>query len=297
MMRVQRMRHWLRDPRSRDLTQGVTRDGVTESVTGRGRANAFGLGVLRRNICLYLLCIGIAEIFSVLAPAPIGLLAYALVLLVLLIGGSLWSEPADAPVYFGLALVPLLRVVTLGLPLDRFAEQWTYVLVCVPVLFSVAVMPAVAGLGPASLRLRVPVGAGVVPTVLIGASGIALGWLVVAALDPDPLRRSSDTLWVTLALVCLAGLVGLTEELLLRGVVLTVLERPLGVVAAILASSLVSGLLALASGSVAMMALAVGAGLYLGWAVVTTNSLAAAVIARWCCYAVIFTGLSSTTLF
>jgi len=169
------MRHWMHAVRSAALPEGAALSISARAVSEDARDAVPSLGVLRRNVGICLLCIGIAELCSVAMRAPIGLLAYALLLLTLLIGGALRSDPTEAALYLGFALVPLLRVLTLGLPLDRFAEQWTYVLVCVPVLFAVAVWLAVAGLSPASIRLRLPGRAWVVQTALIAASGIALG--------------------------------------------------------------------------------------------------------------------------
>lgn len=164
-----------------------------------------------------------------------------------------------------LALVPLLRLLSLVMPVRFVPEPYWYALIGLPLLAAVLLTAQLLELGPAALGLHTR---GWPRQLLIAASGPPLG-LAAALLAPQlafaSLSAASAPEQIA-GLVALAVGLALLEEMLLRGLLLRVASETLGA-GGLLCASLLSAALYLGTRSLAAIGLAALAAIFFGWCV------------------------------
>ncbi len=142
-------------------------------------------------------------------------LRVATVVLLLTAGALVWYAgiaPFTARVFaLALTLVPLLRVVSLGLPLGLLSSYVWPLLVYVPALAALAAVFSRLGLAPAEANIT---GAGWRWQLGIGFLGVPLGGFVYLLLQPAPLAETAGEAAVGVLSLCLAGAL---DEAIFRG--------------------------------------------------------------------------------
>ena len=158
----------------------------------------------------------LAEILVAVIDPRLGALLHALLLVLLLQHGARCVLLSEQRLYWSLALVPLLRLLSLSLPLSSFPGVWRFAAVAGPLLLATVVTARACGLGPAALGLRwrwrdAPLQA------MVALGGLPLGLLEYVLLKPPPLATelSLAALWAPAVVLVLAT--GLTEEVIFRG--------------------------------------------------------------------------------
>lgn len=137
--------------------------------------------------------------------ALLGLINY-----IVFVGESRFQKTA-----FALALIPLLRILSLAVPLIQVPEIYWYVLVGVPFLGTMFLFSRYARFSWDNLRLKL----GAVPSQLVvGLSGIPFGLAAFEILRPKPLPISSSWISLGIAALILFLFVGFLEEVLFRGI-------------------------------------------------------------------------------
>jgi uncharacterized protein len=180
------------------------------------RVRTGGVAALERAALAYAAALAAAEVLVAAVDPRLGAVLYAVLLVLLLRHGARAATVAGQRLYWSLALVPVLRLLSLALPLGTPSGVWRYAAVAALLLVGEAVAMRAQGLRPADVGLRwrwrdLPLQA------LIGLTGIPLGLLWYALLRPTPLTAAlpPGAIWVPAAVLLVST--GLPEELLFRG--------------------------------------------------------------------------------
>ena len=170
-----------------------------------------------------------------------------------------------------LALVPLIRVVSLGMPLGELSKSTTILLVAIA--FGVAVCIAAPALDIRRARfVAMPLTpSGLLPVV----AGLPLGWLVYVA-GGDALWPRDATSPEIAAAIAAAACAAVTEELVFRGAVQLTYERVAGALGAVVATGLFAATY-LGAGSTGLVLAFALAGLVFSYSVARTGALGGAI--------------------
>lgn len=162
----------------------------------------------------YLAAIALAELLTTYADPRLGMALHCLLLLLLLLHSSRVADQQERAFLLCLAFAPLIRVLSLSLPLTPFPAMYWYLLTSVPLFAAALVAGRTMGYrwGDLGLTLRAwPLQA------VIGLTGLAFGAVEYLILRPEPLARIPTWrhLWAPalILLVC----TGLLEEIIFRG--------------------------------------------------------------------------------
>ncbi len=219
---------------------------------------------------LYLGAIAAAELITALVN-PLGGIVFHIVLLLGLVShASFAARPPQNKLYLALALAPLIRLLSLSMPLTRFPQIYWYAIIAIPLLVAVVVVMQRLGYRPSQVGLT---GSRLSLQLLVGATtGFAFGVIEYLILKPSPLVESLNLTGILLPSLILLVATGFAEELTFRGVMQRSAGEALGpwgwVYVAALFAVLHTGYL-----SVADMALVLSVGLFFGWVVKETGSL------------------------
>jgi CAAX protease family protein len=180
---------------------------------------------------VYLGLITLAEAITNLSVPQAGLALHGVILCVLLTHAALADKRVGRRFLFGLALAPLIRLLSLSMPLVKFPFVYWYLVVGAPLFLAAFVAARVSGLqrGMLGLNARQLLHSGRLPIQgLVGLSGLGLGYLEYWILTPDPLASALrlDLIWMP-ALILLV-FTGFLEELIFRGLMQYSALRALG---------------------------------------------------------------------
>jgi membrane protease YdiL (CAAX protease family) len=162
----------------------------------------------------YLLLIAAAELLIALVSPRLGFTVHALLLIGLIVHGAVGRAGAEQRLVLGLTLAPLIRILSLALPLTSFPQLAWYPIVAS--LLMVAAWTVIRqlhlsrwdlGLCPGHLWLQ----------LMLAGGGLGLGTIEYSILAPRPLIATFS--WETFLLAALILLVftGFAEELIFRG--------------------------------------------------------------------------------
>jgi membrane protease YdiL (CAAX protease family) len=169
-----------------------------------------------------------------------------------------------------LALVPLLRILSLTMPIKYIPAIYWYALIGIPLLVAIVQTARVLGLAPAQLGLRlraVPLQLGI--TLL----GVPLGLLAFLLLPAGQMPATSlGGAPIVVGVATLVIFTGFAEELLFRGLLQHVAGEFFGW-AGVLISSLLFATIYLGALSVAYIVFVALTGLLFGWSVRRTGSI------------------------
>lgn len=167
------------------------------------------------------------------------------------------------------ALVPLFRLVNLGMPVFVELTLLWFPLVYAPVMPAMYLVTRRSDLDPLSTRPRVAAVA-LLPGAVMGA---ALAEIEYAIIRPESLIPAWSAPQLLLIGVVMVGFVGFVEEFVYRGALQRALQRRIGPAAGLLVASALFGLMHSAYGSSAEIAFAAGIGLLFGIVYDLTDSL------------------------
>jgi membrane protease YdiL (CAAX protease family) len=189
------------------------------------REQSGGAAALDRAALVYAVALAGAEVLVAAVDPRLGAVLYAVLLVLLLRHGARAATATGQRLYWSFALVPVLRLLSLSLPLGSFSGVWRYAVVATLLLLGEVVALRAEGLRLADVGLRwrwpeLP------RQALIGLLGVPLGLLWYVLLKPTPLAAAlpPGALWVAAAVLLVSS--GLPEELLFRGL----LQRSSGAV-------------------------------------------------------------------
>lgn len=225
---------------------------------------------------IYLGALTVAEGVTTYGPPLVGMGLHIALLVALLIHGGLSPDPARRALFLSLTLAPLIRILSLSLPLQSLPPLSWYIFTAVPLFAAVIALAHTLGYDRRAIGLRVG-SPGL--QLAIALSGLALGVVEYAILRPEPLVAALT--WQQLVLPALVLLIytGFSEELVFRGVMQRASYGPLGRWAIAYVAA-VFAVLHLGYRSPLDVLFVFGVGLLFGWLVARTGSLLGVSIAH-----------------
>jgi membrane protease YdiL (CAAX protease family) len=237
---------------------------------------------LDRNVCLvlwalaYLAGIALAEVLITFVEPRLGLAAHCLLLGSLIFHVSRVDGSNERAFLVSLALGPLIRILSLSLPLTQVPVLYWYLITSIPLFVAVLIAAPALGYSWPELGLTLR---GLPVQMLIGISGLVFGIIEYFILRPDPLAPALEWAYVWWPALILLVSTGLLEELIFRGLLQRAAIDALGpwglLYVAVLFATLHIGYQSLVD---VLFALSVG--LFLGWAVQRTGSLLGATLSH-----------------
>jgi hypothetical protein len=219
---------------------------------------------------LYLVILTIAELLTVLVDARIGQ-ALHLVLLFALFGHiALVSEQPISRFLLSLIFVPLIRVISLSLPLAGYPRVYWYFIVSVP-LFAAAFV--------AARTLRIQLRAignldhGLMTQVAFGFTGLLFGFIEYHILRPEPLIQEYNWSQFLIAAAILLVGTGLLEEVIFRGIMQQAAIEQFSRIVGVFYVALVFAILHIGYQSLLDVVFVLMIGLVFGWFVWLTGGL------------------------
>ncbi len=168
-----------------------------------------------REALAYLLAITIAEIITVSLQPVWGIVGHITILVAAILHSALASKPAQQKLLLSLALVPLIRIISLSMPLADIPPMWRYPIIYAPLLAAAIVVARISALKAEDIGLRVRA----LPFQLaVALSGFVFGIAEYLILKPEPAiaMLTWQTVWLP-ALIFLTS-TGFVEEFMFRGV-------------------------------------------------------------------------------
>ena len=164
----------------------------------------------------YLSLIVIAEVVTSFIDPSYGLFLHAMILVSLLTLAAFWhgKKPVSGMLQ-SLSLAPLIRILSLSIPLTYLPQYTWYVAAGIPVLGAAVIMIRIQGLSlkDVGLTLRKPI-----TQVCIALTGIFFGTVEYLILKPAPLDLGLSMVGYVLLALALIIATGFVEELVFRGI-------------------------------------------------------------------------------
>lgn len=175
----------------------------------------------------YLLAISVAETATAAGSPRLGLPIHGLILLALLVHGAVAEDLARRALLWGLSLAPLIRILSLSLPLAGLPVLYWYAIISVPVFAATIATIRVLGYSWRDVGLTVQPHHWLLESSMLPL-GIALGLIEYFILTPQPLARSLAPAEVWLPILVLTISTGFEEELIFRGLLQRAALQTLG---------------------------------------------------------------------
>lgn len=232
----------------------------------------------------YLLLVTAAELVTSLVNAQAGQVILILLLGGLLLHGALGPRGPGSRLALGLTLAPLIRILSISLPLRSLPQLAWYPVVAIPLLIGAWLVVRQLGLGRAELGLR---RGNLALQLGLVSLGVLLGAGEYFILAPRPQFIEPTALALGLAALNLLIFTGFSEELIFRGVLQSLGGPAIGRWALLYVSALF-GVLHIGYLSVLDVVFVAGVGLLFAYLVRWTGSILGVTLIH---------GLTNTMLF
>ena len=176
---------------------------------------------------IYLLAITTAEVITVIGQPVWGIVCYIVVLVAVIMYSAvaITSSYRHGQLVLSLALVPLVRVISLSMPLSNIPQIWWYPIIYAPLLVAAVVVVRLLGyrLKDVGLSFRLPL-----IQLLVALTGLMFGVVEYFILAPEAMvdRFVWQEVWLP-ALILLVT-TGFVEEFIFRGVMHRTPEKAYG---------------------------------------------------------------------
>lgn len=199
------------------------------------------------------------------------------------VGSGAGGVPADAGAharfYLALTLAPLIRILSLSLPLAVFPLVYWYAVVSFPLLAGAAAVAVLNGYRRRELGLTWGSGRPLLQP-LIGLAGFPLGLAEYFILRPQPLAPAPDPAAIWLPALILLVCTGFTEEFIFRGIMQKAAADLLGWKTALVLVSFIFAVLHITHLSVVDVVFVFGVAAFFSAVVYRTGSLFGVTIAH-----------------
>ncbi len=176
-----------------------------------------------KRAIIYLLAITVAEaIVIALEPATgivtasiIGIACHIAILLVVIIDAAHIDNYYRERFVISLSIIPLIRVISLSLPLADIERIWQYPIIYIPLLAAVIVLANILGYRFRETGVRF----GFIPLqLIIAVTGLGFGVVEYLILKPESMvtELTFQAVWLPALVLLLAT--GMVEEFIFRGV-------------------------------------------------------------------------------
>lgn len=199
------------------------------------------------SIAAYLIAIAAVELQTVWIEPKLGTFYHGLIVVVLLHHYLLSRDDPERKVLLLLATIPLLRMLSMALPVGLIPPLYRYPMVGIPVLIMVALILRESQVPWSQIGLRLPRirrTEHIWENVLIAFTGIPLGLMGYYFADPIPLVTSFDWAQVIASILVVIFFVAILEEIIFRGMLMFTLKKSFGQVGILVCSILYTVLFA-----------------------------------------------------
>lgn len=160
-----------------------------------------------------LVLITVAEYATAVVQSQVGLTLHALLLLGLMVAATLARREEDRRLALALILMPIIRLLSLALPLPRLPQMAWYPVIAIPLLIATYMIVRQLGVSRRDLGLHM----GVLPLQLaLALGGLGIGALEYLILWPAPQSASFSWNVFLLSSLSLVLFTGFSEELIFR---------------------------------------------------------------------------------
>ncbi len=218
----------------------------------------------------YLVLLMVAEILTALVEPRLGLLLHSLLLISALMYGARCCDRPTYRFWMGVSLAPLIRLISLSLPLRSVPLIYWYLIISVPLYVAAFILKR--------LVLQIPWdqvglhGRGLALQGLIPFLGLPLGMLEYRILRPAPLISGGNPGEFLIAALILLISTGLIEELIFRGIMQQVALEVMGRQGMVYVSAIFA-VLHIGHRSLVDVVFVFGVALLFGWFVQRTRSI------------------------
>ena len=175
---------------------------------------------------LYFIAIAIAELLTVYVYPLVGVIIYSMMLIAFIVQSVFVRDIKQRNLVLALCLVPLVRILSLSMPLGILSLVFRFPIIYLPLLAATIAVMWATGLKPVDVGLTVCYWPW---QVLLGVvSGIAIGVTEYLIIRPSPLINSLSWQEAWLPALILILTTGLVEELMFRGVLQRHAESMMG---------------------------------------------------------------------
>ena len=233
----------------------------------------------------YLVALSAAEVLTALVKPHAGLVLHALLLFDLCMHAAFtWRQPIHR-LLLSLTLVPLIRLLSLSLPLAGLDQIYWYLIISIPLFAAAAVIVRLLGLKPAALGLTLGKRLGLQGTVAV--VGVLFGAVEYHILHAEPLVDFTGWVAALGPALTLVICTGFLEELIFRGLLQSAAQEVYGSWAVLYVSAL-SAVMYVGYRSLLNVLFVFVVGLILGWVTHRSHSILGAALAH---------GLTNVVLF
>lgn len=220
----------------------------------------------------YVAALAVAEAALVQAGLLLGAASHAVLLVVLLAHHLVAPITPYHSLLIGLALLPIVRLVSLTVPILGIPYLTWHLMVAAPIAAATLLAIRSEQIEPRLMGVGARFDAGV--QVAVTVVGIPLGFVAWLALRPRPVISSVDPAQVAVAIIVGVFFIAVVEEVVFRGVLQGVALRALGSSAgAVGVSALAYASMSIPSGSLPFILIMLGMATFFGWVVEVTGSL------------------------
>lgn len=165
---------------------------------------------------MYLVLITCAEISTIYNPI-FGIAFHVAILFALLIYSVLAKSSAFSGLFLALAIVPLIRILSLAMPLTHFAYIMWFLLISIPIFIAIFACMIIQRLSPKDVGIAFPKAKDIPIEVGIVLLGLPMGILEYHVLTPGPLLYELEPTFLIAPVLIMIIYTGFVEELAFRG--------------------------------------------------------------------------------
>jgi uncharacterized protein len=279
--RTHKKRRW-------SLTGGLANAPARPEKNVRGRNHSKASVTVLRLVIVYGCAIVAAESITNLVNPVAGAVLHLVTFAALIVHGALEQRSRSSALWLSLSLVPLIRVISLGLPLGAFSQEWWYLLSAIPLLAAAITAMHVMGYTRQHIGFRLPLSGTWTLTIAVAFSGFFIGLGEYALLGPTSTFDSWGTSNLLIGVLILLIGTGLVEEFVFRGLLQTSAVRTMNVVPGIVLVGVMFALMHMGHGSLLNVIYIFFVSLYLSVARLRTGSLLASIAAHTLANVVLF---------
>lgn len=195
---------------------------------------------------LFVFLIVLTETIFTFVSISIGVIIYLTILISLLIAVLMKNREPYQPLYSALTLIPLIRIISVSLPLTGIPEVFGIVAVSIPLFITGVMVAKIVGIKPKVIGFKI---GKLHKQLLIALLGLPLGFIQFYMLQLDVKYKVTAPeeilMWAIALIIC----VGLLEEFLFRGILFNVTNKLLDGNKAMYFTSLLYAALAISSKS------------------------------------------------
>jgi len=225
---------------------------------------------------LYLVALTVAESLATIIAPVFGLVLHALLLVAVIVHAALFSEANRRRFLTVFALIPLIRLMSLMLPLPNYPFIYWYGLVGAPLLLAAFVTQNSLGIRSHDVGLN---GRYPLFQLLVGLTGIGLGYVEYIILRPNPLAPSPALSDIWVPMLILIFFTGLLEEWIFRGLLQLTAFENMGRLG-LLFVAIVFAVMHLGYHSFWDIIFVFSVAIYFGWVTMRTGSIVGVTIAH-----------------